>query len=357
MVKLPSWDPFTDWKPAQIKWIKVDISKEDMKKFVTPSNLKGLIQTFSFLLIIALTASLSYYAFATQQWILMAVGLYLHGMVYGHFGAGIHELGHNTVFSSKALNKAVTFLFGLLYWPYNPYFYRISHVNYHHRYTLYQNSDGEDIPNYVELSKKTLLNLFFRVLQIKSLIQCLARWFTLKPVSKGWRMKGYQLDQWEKFILDKAKDKEKNDVIRFGVISLIIHLLFVTLCIVSGYWFLIILITLAPFYGPGFHTYMCGVHQHACCEANHPDFRVSCGDAKIDPISSILFWHMEFHIEHHMFAGIPCYNLKKFSQFVSDQMPEKENAIPRIFKLAKRSVEIFGSQEEWRENFGRYKGF
>ena len=357
MNRLPSWDPFTDWRPVKVNWVKVDISKEDMKRFTERSNLRGLVQTVSFLLIIACTATLSYYAFSVGNWVLMVVGLYLHGMIYGHFGAGIHELTHNTVFASKRLNRAVITLFGLLHWPYNPYFYRASHVHFHHRYTLHQNSDGEDVPNYVELNGKTLFLLFFNVLHFKSLFQSLARLFTLKPISKGWRMRGYPLDPWEKFILEKAPEDEKRDIHRMAVMSLVFQVLFVTACILSGYWFLIVLITLAPFYGPGIHGFMCGVHQHANCEANHPDFRKSCGDATLDPISSILFWHMEYHIEHHMFASIPCYRLKAFGAFVADQMPPKEHAIPRMFKLARQSPQLFGSREKWREDYGRFKGF
>lgn len=357
MDKLPVWDPYEDWRPAKIAWVKVDISKDDMKRFTERSNGKGLLQTISFLLIIALTGSVSFYAFSTQNWLLLAVGLYLHGMIYGHFGDGIHELTHNTVFKNKLLNKAAITVFGLLYWPYNPYFYRISHVHFHHQYTLHQNSDGEDVPNYVDLSAKNVLLLFLKVLHIKSFIQSVGRLFTLKPTSKGWRMRGYRLDQWEKFVLDKASEKERKEVYQFALISLVFHVLFVVAAVVSGYWFLVVLITLAPFYGPGIHGFMCGVQQHACCQANNPDFRISCGDAILDPISSILYWHMEYHIEHHMFASIPCYNLKKFGIFVADQMPKKEFAIPRLLKLAEQSPVIFGSKEEWRENFGRFKGF
>ncbi len=357
MEKLPSWNPYTDWKHADIRWTKVDVSKEDLKKFNERSNFKGLMQTFFFLLLIALTAVLTYYFFSQKMWILMGVGLYLHGMIYGHFGAGIHELTHNTVFKSKFLNKATIILFGLLYWPYNPYLYRLSHVHFHHRYTLHQNSDGEDVPNYVDLSKKSVFFLFFGVLQIKNLIWCLGRLFTLKPVSKGWRLRGYKLDKWEQFVLEKATEKERKEVYRFSLLSLIIHISFSAVCIYTGYWFLIILVTLAPFYGPGIHTYICGILQHACCEANNPDFKILCNTAKLDPISSILYWHMEYHTEHHMFASIPCYNLKKFSRFIDNQMPAREWAIPKLLKLAKLSPLKFGSLEKWREDFGRFKGF
>ena len=357
MERLPAWNPYTDWRHTDIKWIRIKVPKEDMKRFTKRSNWKGLIQTFSFLLIVAATASVSYYGFATRNWLLLAVGLYFHGMIYGHFGSALHELSHNTVFESKSLNGFVTKLFGLLYWPYNPYFYRASHVHFHHRYTLYQNSDGEDVPNYVELNVNTVLNLFFRLLHIKSFIQCVGRLFTLKPTSLGWRMRGYQLDPWERFIWEKSSEKDRKQIHQFTVLTLVVQILFVAGSILSGYWFLVVLITLAPFYGPGIHQFLVGAHQHACCDANNPDFRESCGDAILNPISSILYWHMEYHMEHHMYAAIPCYNLKKFSKYAADQLPPKERAIPRIFKLNRKSREMFGSSVQWRENFGRYKGF
>ena len=33
----------------------------------------------------------------------------------------------------------------------------------------------------------------------------------------------------------------------------------------------------------------------------------------LDPLSSFC-WHMNWHLEHHMFAGVPCYNLKALHQ-------------------------------------------
>lgn len=355
-MKNTTWDPFTQWQPAKINWIKVDIAKEDLRRFMQRSNLKGLLQMISFLLIIAITATFAYYSFATGKWPLLALALYLHGMIYGYLGSGIHELTHNTVFKSKPLNQAATILFGLLYWPSNPFLYRLSHIYFHHQYTLYQNSDGEETPIYIDLSAKSILFAFFRVLQIKQFIQCTARLLTLKPLSKGWRMRGYKLDKWEEFVLMKGTDKERKRVRRMSIAALAFVVLFVILSIVSGNWFLIILFTLAPFYGPTIYFMIVGSHMHACCQANNPDFRLSCADVKLDPISSILYWHMEYHIEHHMFPSVPCYNLHKFHKFVADQMPERELAVPLLFKLGRKSKEMYGSWEEWRKNFGYYKG-
>ena len=352
-----TWNPLADWKHTDIDWVRVDISRGDLRRFTQRSNFKGLCHTIGFLLLVATTGTWAYWSFVQKHWILMAVALYIHGIIYGHFGDALHELGHNTVFSSRWLSTFFTTLYGLLYWPWNPHLYRISHMTYHHRYTLHQGSDGEDVPNYVEITPKELVTQIFGVFRIKSLVMNLGRLFTLKPGSIRWRGRSYQLDMWEQFILKNASKKDQKRVRRFTYYSLITQVLFVGVCIYFKLWFLPVLITLAPFYMPGIHDLIYTSHQHTACEPNHPDFRISCGDTILDPFNSFIYWHMEYHIEHHMFASVPCYNLKKFSQFVADQLPEKEYAIPRLLKLNKVCAEKYGNWQNWRDNFGRYKGF
>lgn len=352
-----TWNPLTDWKPAKVDWVRVDITPEQLRKYTERSNIKGLLHAIGFLLIVGATASLSYFAFLQQNWVLLAVALYIHGTIYGFFGNALHELCHNTVFKSKFLNLGVTALFGYLYWPFNPHHYRLSHQGYHHRYTLQLGTDGEDVPNYVKLTPWFVLNLFFSLIHPLKLLQCVYRIVTGKPVSLGWRGRGFNLDNWEKFILKNASDIERRRVYLHGWACLVVHVIFVTLCLLSGNWFLPIIITFAPFYGAHILGFLDGIHQHAACEANHPDFRVLCGDAKLDPLSSFLYWRMEYHIEHHMFAAIPCYNLKKFSRDFADQLPPKANSISRIFALHRLSKERWGSWQNWRDDVGRYKGY
>ncbi len=44
---------------------------------------------------------------------------------------------------------------------------------------------------------------------------------------------------------------------------------------------------------------------------------------------------MNWHIEHHMYAGVPCYNLKKLHTLVANDMPQ-----PRT---------LFGAWKEMRQ--------
>ncbi|NLF30060.1 MAG: hypothetical protein GX591_04135 [Planctomycetes bacterium] len=352
-----AWDPMTEWQDRRIDWVRVDIAPEDLRRFTRRSDALRLAHALGFLGLLAVTGTAAYLAFSQGRWVLMALALYAHGLIYAHFGAALHELGHHTVFASGWLTKAMLTLYGLLYWPWNPYLYRLSHVHYHHRYTLHQGSDGEDTPNYVELSPRIAVRLFLPSLQFRSLAQNLGRLLTLKPTSKGWRGRGYELDAWERFVLQRASEAERRQVCRFSVLVLAVHAAFVAACLATGQWFGLLLVTVAPFYGPAFHNFLCGTHQHACCQANHPDFRVSCGDAVLDPLSSFLYWHMEYHIEHHMFAGIPCYRLKAFRRFVADQLPPRQPAVGRLFALARLSREKYGTWQNWRDQFGRYKGY
>ena len=47
---------------------------------------------------------------------------------------------------------------------------------------------------------------------MRSLFTNLARLFTVKPTSIGWRGRGYELDTWEQFILQRASEKDRKAV-------------------------------------------------------------------------------------------------------------------------------------------------
>ncbi len=350
-------NPGEAWRDQKISWIRVQISPEELRHFTRRSNWKGLLHATGFLILLLLSGTWAYGSLAPGHWIQLFLALYLHSIIFGHIGDALHELGHNTVFASRWLSKLFIRIYGLIAWTWNPYFYSLSHNQYHHRYTLHQGSDGEDVPGYqAPYTPWTVVKMFLPTLQWRSLLQNLGRLLTLRPTSKGWRGRGFELDAWEQFILNRAKPEERKRIRRFGIWQLLVQLIFLLLCGWSGLWFLPLLWTLAPFYGPGFHGFLCGIHQHTGCNANEPDFRKSCGDVILDSFSSFLYWHMEFHIEHHMFAAIPCYNLKKFSRFVSEQLPVKERLLPRLRRLPQLCREKYGSQEEWYQNIGRYEG-
>jgi fatty acid desaturase len=41
----------------------------------------------------------------------------------------------------------------------------------------------------------------------------------------------------------------------------------------------------------------------------------------VNPVISFLYWRMNYHIEHHMFAAVPCYNLGKLHRAIRTDLP------------------------------------
>ena len=67
--------------------------------------------------------------------------------------------------------------------------------------------------------------------------------------------------------------------------------------------------------------------MHCGLRRNVPDFRKCVRTITLDPISEFLYWRMNWHIEHHMYAGVPCYNLKKLSKIINEDIPEPRSLV------------------------------
>ena len=48
---------------------------------------------------------------------------------------------------------------------------------------------------------------------------------------------------------------------------------------------------------------------------------VTTRSIKLNPFTSFLYWRMNWHAEHHMYAGVPCYHLKKLAAEIAPDMP------------------------------------
>ena len=76
--------------------------------------------------------------------------------------------------------------------------------------------------------------------------------------------------------------------------------------------------------------------MHCGLRSDVADFRKCVRSITLDPISEFLYWRMNWHLEHHMFAGVPCYNLKKLHKAVADDMPK----VRTFFGAWKEMLEI-----------------
>ena len=52
-----------------------------------------------------------------------------------------------------------------------------------------------------------------------------------------------------------------------------------------------------------------------------PDFRLCTRTVILNPFFRFLYWHMNYHIEHHMYAAVPCYRLGKLHAAIKSDLP------------------------------------
>ena len=116
----------------KINWYRTPIDKGQLRQLTVRSNIRGLLQSGSILLIYLATVYFSHFFFARRLWIPMAAACYLHCMFHGFVGmeAAAHELSHGTPFKTKWLNEFFYHLFCFLSWN-NSVHFRVSHLKHH----------------------------------------------------------------------------------------------------------------------------------------------------------------------------------------------------------------------------------
>ena len=74
---------------------------------------------------------------------------------------------------------------------------------------------------------------------------------------------------------------------------------------VTGLWILPIVLSLFSFIGNWLGHFL-GLPQHCGLRENVLDFRKTARSKRLHPVLGFLYWHMNWHTEHHIYAGVPC---------------------------------------------------
>ncbi len=302
----------------RISWYRSPMSREQLQALNQRSDFKGLLQTGGYLGLLALTGLSACVVAGHLPWPVVALILFFHGTCWAFLINGFHELVHGSVFKTRFLDDFFVWTFGFLGW-YNPHLFWASHTE-HHKYTLHPPDDLE-----VVLPAK---------LTIKEFLQCAfidprGLWRT---VSKTVRLARGKLDgPWENALFPASAIKERQRLFCWARILLAGHAMIIIVSVLMRWWLLPIVITLAPFYG-AWLNYLCNNSQHAGLEDNVPDFRLCCRTITLNPFLAFLYWRMNYHTEHHMYAAVPCYNLGKLHALIKPDLPECPHGLFETWK-------------------------
>ena len=338
-----TWRPLSEVKDdLSVKWYRTKLEPEVLRGLLARSNLKGLAQSLGHLLLYLATGTLSFWLWYRQIWVGFAAAALVHGAVTRFLWAGVHELIHGTVFRTKWLNKPFLNIFSILSW-FNHVDYAASHT-YHHIYTLYRDADRENLlplspaPGVIGWIRVCILNMSGRAGSsfasggfISTVLLCFRIAFGFRPRSSAPSIEW--LDA-----LHKEHPKEARRSAWWCRFALLFHGAVVAVSIVTGLWVLPIIVTLAAFIG-NIGLFAVGLPQHCGLKDNNPDFRKSTRSIKLGPVLTFLYWYMNWHLGHHMYAAVPCYNLRKLSRVIADDTP-----VPKS---------MFGAWKEMREIWRR----
>jgi len=329
-------------KNYRISWYRCPIDKKVLRELTSRSDIRGLFQAVGHLALAGIAAYLAVRFFVLEVWWAFAVSLYAYGIMASFFAmAAIHEVAHKTTFKTKWLNTVFLWIYSALGWFSYPW-YNVSHT-YHHLYTLHPRGDREvTLPQEPSLRFWYLLQLFtFNItggFESQGLIPTIAGIIRLAVTGKFASASGIQSGSWLEDIFTPDQDKMRRKAIWFARFVLVIHAAVIAVSIVFRLWPLMIVISLGPFVG-NWLRYFVGVPMHCGLRDNVDDFRKCVRTITLDPISSFLYWRMNWHLEHHMYAAVPCYNLKRLYKAVADDMPK-----PRT---------LIGAWKEMRETWKR----
>ena len=285
-------------------WHRVDIDRKMLKDFSTRSDARGLVQAGGFFALVAATGALAWASLGTA-WVIPAFLLY--GTVLAFSEAAAHELGHGTVFKTRWLNEAVYWAICFMSWREQVYS-RWLHAK-HHTYTHLTAAPYKDPELAFKRRPHSYIKLMTDFVRVSHGVQFLGAIFlhSFGIITKG-----------AKEVVPEAEYKKMCDNSR---VLLACYVAVFVWAVLAHSWLPIVFLFLARAYGTWLHE-LCALTQHTGLKENVLDHRVSSRTVKLNPVVRLLYWNMNFHIEHHMFPSVPFHALPRFHEAVAEQMPQ-----------------------------------
>lgn len=307
----------------RINWYRCPIEPEVMRKLMQKSDAQGLFHALGHLSLLVLSGSIAWWLYSVGDVRLFLVALFVHGTMASFLSAPHHEMCHKTVFRTKWVNELFLQFFAFLGWN-NYKIYRFSH-HFHHKYTLHLDGDREEVmPEHPSLRILYMLQIFtfnvFGGYQSKGLIP------TLKAFGRTARGNlSNPMNSWGKELYEGCEN-EAQEAVQWAQIVLVGHAALATAFILMHQPILILLVS-CPCFTANWWRYFVGVTMHCGLRPHDSDFRKCVRTVTLDPFTEFLYWHMNWHLEHHMFALVPCYNLAALHKAVADDMPEPRTVL------------------------------
>jgi fatty acid desaturase len=283
-------------------WYKCRLDRKVLKELTRRNDRDALLYLGALLAMVTGSGVLAWLSLGTW-WCVPAFLLY--GTIYAFAEAMEHELRHRTPFSSQWLNESVHWLICFMTWREQIYS-RWSHAQ-HHTYTHLTATVPADAeiairrpPNYLKLATDFL------------------------RVSHGIHHLGNIVLHSVGIVSRSAKavvpPTEFRAMCRNSRIVLALYIGVIAWAIVAHSWLPVVFLLLPRAYGAWLHELL-AITQHTGLRENELDHRFSTRTLRLNPLLQLLYWNMNYHVEHHMFPNVPFHALPKLRKAIEADLP------------------------------------
>ncbi|NBX26555.1 MAG: hypothetical protein EBQ99_11020, partial [Planctomycetes bacterium] len=190
----------------------------------------------------------------------------------------------------------------------------------HHRYTLHPPDDLEVV---------LPIRLMVRHFLLTGFLDPVRAWKTFLThvrIARG-KFEG----EWELTLYPPEDGDSRSAPVRWSRTVLAGHGLIALAAVATGQWIVLPLVTFAPFYG-SWLFFLCNNTQHIGLQDFVPDFRLCCRTFTLSPFVRFLYWNMNYHTEHHMYAAVPSYNLARLHEAIRHDLPPTPHGLVAVWK-------------------------
>jgi fatty acid desaturase len=301
-----------------ITWYRTKLPPGELKRLHDRSDLLAAAQTLGFLAILGGFGVATWLSVGRLPWWGTVALLFGYGTVAHFLINGVHELGHGTVFRTGWLNSFFCHVLAFLGWI-NHEAFQASHVR-HHRYTLHPPDDLEVVLPVKLMVRQYLRAAIFDWGHVRYMLMETIR------LARG-RFRG----EWELTLFPPDQPEKSRAAIRWARLMLVGHGTILVVSLATGQWIVPIIVSLGPVFG-GWLFWLCNNTQHVGLQDNVPDFRLCCRTFTLNPFVRFLYWQMNYHTEHHMYAAVPCYRLGRLHRLVRHDLPPTPHGIIAVWR-------------------------
>lgn len=289
-----------DQPQRALKWWRPQVQPQQMRALLRPRDLPGLLYFTSWLIAAAGLGILMWAMRDTPS--LFVPLMIIYGIVLSFSYACSHECAHRTAFRTAWLNEAVYYVSSFIFGQ-EPVYRRYSHISHHAR-TWYPGIDSQmDYRNPMTLSGYLYATSGLGV------------WWDV--VTDLPRRAAGRLNSEERAMIPEAQIP---GMIRGSRVFLAGYLVLAGI-VLSGLSLLPLYLFFLPrFVGGWVVNYFINT-QHMCMAEAIADHRRTTRSVRCGLLGRLLYWNMNYHIEHHLFPGVPFHRLAALSRALGDQLP------------------------------------